>query len=124
MAETLGPVLCLAMIVAVCGLLMAGFPVAPTLAGTALLFALGGAAFGVFDLSFLIGFPQSVFATMTSTSRTTTTMVMTATLITSYWDGCPNAAASNSQSILRAPSAHAFAHHSPASSAGSKTGPS
>ena len=56
------------MIVAVCGLLMAGFPVAPTLAGTALLFALGGAAFGVFDLSFLIGFPQSVFATMTSTT--------------------------------------------------------
>jgi TRAP-type mannitol/chloroaromatic compound transport system permease large subunit len=46
--------------------LMAGFPVAFTLAGTALIFGLIGFAIGVFDLSFLGLFPQRLFGTMTN----------------------------------------------------------
>lgn len=46
--------------------LMAGFPVAFTLAGTALIFGLIGFAVGVFDLSFLGLFPQRIFGTMTN----------------------------------------------------------
>lgn len=52
--------------VAVCLLLMAGFPVAFTLAGTAFFFALIGIAFGVFDSAFLTAFPQRIFGTMTN----------------------------------------------------------
>ena len=44
--------------------LMAGFPVAFTLAGTSLLFALISSLLGVFDLAFLAAFPQRVFAVM------------------------------------------------------------
>ncbi|MCF1505303.1 TRAP transporter large permease [Afifella sp. H1R] len=58
--------LCLLMFVAACGLLTAGFPVAFTLAGTALGFALIGSAFDVFSLSLLTAFPQSIFGTMTN----------------------------------------------------------
>jgi tripartite ATP-independent transporter DctM subunit len=55
---------CLALFAAVIGLLMSGFPVAFVLAGTSLAFALGGAAFGLFDTALLAAFPQRVFATM------------------------------------------------------------
>ena len=41
--------------------LLAGFPVAFTLAGVALIFALIGIVAGVFDPSFLGAFPQSYF---------------------------------------------------------------
>ena len=50
--------LCALMFVAVCGLLLLGFPVAFTLAGTATVFALIGHAAGAFDLALLVAFPQ------------------------------------------------------------------
>ncbi|MEM9014987.1 MAG: TRAP transporter large permease subunit [Pseudomonadota bacterium] len=56
------------MVVFLCALLMAGYPVAFSLAGTAILFAILGAAFGVFDVSFLIPFPQRVFGSVTNTT--------------------------------------------------------
>ncbi len=43
------------------GCLLAGFPVAFTLSGTALLFGLGAYAFGFFDASFLGAMPQRIF---------------------------------------------------------------
>ncbi len=51
---------------AVIVLLLAGFPVAFSLAGTALLFALGGLAFGGFEAAFLSGLPSRVFGIMTN----------------------------------------------------------
>ena len=48
----------------VCIVLMFGFPVAFTLAGTSLLFALMCSAFGLFDLSFLSAFPTRLFGIM------------------------------------------------------------
>jgi tripartite ATP-independent transporter DctM subunit len=54
----------LLMFLALCAALMAGFPVAFTLAGVALLFALAGAAFGVFDLVYLEAFPNRLFGIM------------------------------------------------------------
>ena len=59
-------VICLVMFLVTLGLLMAGFPVAFTLAGTALIFAFVGDLLGVFDMSFLTAFPQRIFATMTN----------------------------------------------------------
>jgi len=54
------------MFAAVCVFLLAGFPVAFTLAGTALLFAGLGWLFGAFDLSFLGALPQRIYGTMTN----------------------------------------------------------
>jgi len=54
----------LAMFVAVVLLLLAGFPVAFTLGGTALLFALGGVIGGGFEAAFLSGLPSRVFGIM------------------------------------------------------------
>src|SRR5690606_4652681 len=54
------------MFLAVCVLLLAGFPVAFTLAGTALAFATLGLAFGVVDFQFLNAMPQRIFGTMTN----------------------------------------------------------
>ena len=48
------------------GLLLLGYPVAFTLAGTALLFAFLGSLLGVFDLSLLTAFPQRIFSIMSS----------------------------------------------------------
>ncbi len=48
------------------GLLLLGYPVAFTLAGTALTFAFIGDLLGVFDLSILTAFPQRIFTIMTS----------------------------------------------------------
>lgn len=56
--------LALAMFGAVCALLMLGFPVALTLAGTALLFAAGGTLLGVFDAGYLSALPGRIFGTM------------------------------------------------------------
>lgn len=58
--------LCATMFVAVCGLLLLGFPVAFTLAGTATIFALIGYGVGVFDLVLLVALPQRIFAVMSS----------------------------------------------------------
>jgi tripartite ATP-independent transporter DctM subunit len=46
--------------------LLAGYPVAFTLGGTALLFAGIGMAFGVFDASYVAFLPQRIFGTMTN----------------------------------------------------------
>jgi tripartite ATP-independent transporter DctM subunit len=64
----IAPWLDLLMVFVLCALLMAGYPVAFSLAGTALLFALIGLAMGVFDLSFLLPFPQRIFGAVTNTS--------------------------------------------------------
>lgn len=53
---------------AVCLLLLLGYPVAFTLAGTALLFAAGGIIAGVFDASFLSALPSRLFGTMSNTT--------------------------------------------------------
>jgi len=56
------------MFLAVCLALMLGYPVAFTLAGTALVFAAGGILFGHFDPAFLGAFPGRLFGTMTNTT--------------------------------------------------------
>ncbi len=52
----------------VCLVLMLGYPVAFTLAGTALAFACGGVLFGHFDPSFLAALPGRLYGTMTNTT--------------------------------------------------------
>ncbi|ENO15562.2 C4-dicarboxylate ABC transporter [Marinobacter nanhaiticus D15-8W] len=54
------------MFAVVCLVLMAGYPVAFSLAGTALAFALGGMAFGVFDAGFLGATPNRLYGLMTN----------------------------------------------------------
>ena len=46
--------------------LLLGFPVAFTLSGSALLFALLSISLGVFDASILSAFPQRIFTVMTN----------------------------------------------------------
>lgn len=54
------------MFAAVCGLLMFGYPVAFTLAGTALLFAAVGTIAGTFDPAFLEALPGRLFGTISN----------------------------------------------------------
>lgn len=54
------------MFAAVCGLLMFGYPVAFTLAGTALLFAAVGTIAGAFDPAFLEALPGRLFGTISN----------------------------------------------------------
>ena len=56
----------LAMFAVACVVLMLGFPVAFTLAGVALIFAVIGWGVGAFDMTFLSAFPQRIFGTMTN----------------------------------------------------------
>ena len=56
--------LALVMFVVVVAVMLAGFPVAFTLGGTALLFALIGALAGVFDTAFLGTMPNRLFGIM------------------------------------------------------------
>ena len=58
--------LALALFGTVCVLLLFGFPVALTLAGTALLFAGGGVITGYFDASFVGALPGRMFGTVTN----------------------------------------------------------
>jgi tripartite ATP-independent transporter DctM subunit len=58
--------LSLALFGAVIVLLLAGFPVAFSLGGVALLFAVGGALFGVFDPTFLDTLPNRIFGIMSN----------------------------------------------------------
>ncbi len=58
----------IAMVVVLCALLMAGYPVALSLGGTALLFAVIGLSFGVFDLSFVRPFPQRIYGAVSNTT--------------------------------------------------------
>lgn len=56
----------LLMFLGICITLMLGYPVAFTLAGTALLFALGGIALGHFDANLLLAYPDRVFGTISN----------------------------------------------------------
>ena len=63
---TLGQGLDLVMVVGLCGAILAGFPIAFTLAGTALIFAGIGYALDIFDPAFLGFFPNRIFGVMTN----------------------------------------------------------
>ena len=56
----------LAMFATVIALLLVGFPVAFSLGGTALLFALGGIVGGGFEDAFLRGLPSRIFGIMSN----------------------------------------------------------
>ena len=56
----------LLLFVTVIAVLLAGFPVAFTLGGTALIFAGAGVATGVFNEALLTGLPNRVFGIMTN----------------------------------------------------------
>jgi tripartite ATP-independent transporter DctM subunit len=56
------------MFLVACLILMAGYPVAFSLAGTALLFALVGAVSGDFDMAFLQALPNRLFGTIENTT--------------------------------------------------------
>ncbi|MEO1251268.1 MAG: TRAP transporter large permease subunit [Pseudomonadota bacterium] len=64
----LAPWLDVMMVVVLCLMLMAGYPVALSLAGTALIFAVLGLAAGVFDLSYIKPFPSRVFGAVANTT--------------------------------------------------------
>jgi tripartite ATP-independent transporter DctM subunit len=59
--------LAILMVVAVCGLLFAGYPVALTLGGVSLAFAVFGHALGAMDIGLLYALPQRIFGVMTNT---------------------------------------------------------
>ena len=56
------------MFLVACLVLMAGYPVALSLAGTALLFALAGSVTGHFDTAFLMALPNRLFGTIENTT--------------------------------------------------------
>jgi len=58
----------LLMFLMVCLVLMAGYPVALSLSGTALIFALAGVATGTFDMAFLHALPNRLFGTIKNTT--------------------------------------------------------
>ena len=60
------PTIAFLMFFAIVAILLAGYPVALTLAGTALLFALGGVLAGVFDPAFLTAMPNRIFGIMSN----------------------------------------------------------
>ena len=60
--------LSLYLFLAVCLFLMLGYPVAFTLAGTALAFATGGVLTGVFDAGFLSALPARIFGTVSNST--------------------------------------------------------
>ena len=60
------PSIAFLMFFAIVAILLAGYPVALTLAGTALLFALGGVLAGVFDPAFLTAMPNRIFGIMSN----------------------------------------------------------
>ncbi|MBJ3776028.1 TRAP transporter large permease [Acuticoccus mangrovi] len=62
MGETLDVLMFAAAVV----LLLTGFPVAFTLGGTGLIFALLGSMWGVFDFAFVYALPQRIYGTMTN----------------------------------------------------------
>ena len=66
---TFPEILAVVLVAVVCLTVMAGFPVAFTLGGVSLAFALFGHLFCVFALAFLGAFPQRVFATVDEAVR-------------------------------------------------------
>src|SRR6202008_3981971 len=65
-ALTMGETLAVGMVLAVCALLLVGYPVAFTLAGVSLCFAVAGAASGVMGLALLCALPARIFGIMTN----------------------------------------------------------
>ncbi len=65
-AERMAELIPLLMFVAVCVVLLAGYPVAFTLAGTALAFAFVGSLIGTFDQAFLEALPNRLYGIMTN----------------------------------------------------------
>ena len=63
-----------AMIATLCALILAGYPVAFSLGGTALLFALLGLTFGVFDPAFVRPFPQRIHGAVMNSTLTAVPM--------------------------------------------------
>ena len=61
-----GQILSMAMLIAVCGAMMAGYQVAFTLAGVGVLFAFIGQYFGAFDMLFFNALPSRFFGVMTN----------------------------------------------------------
>ena len=57
----------LALVFSLCAALLAGFPVAFTLAGVGLIFAFIGYAFGVFDLAFVSAIPNRIYGNAMTT---------------------------------------------------------
>ena len=66
MMAQFGEWLDLVMFIALCVLVLLGYPVSFTLAGTALIFGLLGMSMGVFDADFLGVFPNRIFGVMTN----------------------------------------------------------
>ena len=66
MHSTLGEIVALAMFAATIGIVLIGYPVAFTLAGTGLIFGLIGNLLGVFDFSYLNALPQRYLGIMTN----------------------------------------------------------
>jgi len=62
----MGETLAVGMVLAVCALLLVGYPVAFTLAGVSLSFAVAGAASGVMELTLLGALPARIFGIMTN----------------------------------------------------------
>src|SRR6202166_582613 len=62
----MGEVFAVSMVIAVCVLLLAGYPVALSLAGISLLFAVSGSAAGVMNLALLAALPERIFGVMTN----------------------------------------------------------
>ena len=62
----MGETLAVGMVLAVCALLLVGYPVAFTLAGVSLCFAVAGAAAGLMDLGLLGALPARIFGIMTN----------------------------------------------------------
>ena len=58
--------LAIALFAVTCGLIVVGYPVAFTLAGSALIFAAIGNLLGVFDLGLLGAYAQQIFGRMTN----------------------------------------------------------
>ena len=64
----IGEVLAVTMFAATIGGVLVGYPVAFTLAGTALVFAVGGVLGGVFDAGFLSALPGRIYGTINNTT--------------------------------------------------------
>jgi tripartite ATP-independent transporter DctM subunit len=59
-------ILAVVMVVAMCAALMAGYPVALTLGGVSLIFALAGDALGIFPISLLLALPPRIYGVVTN----------------------------------------------------------
>ena len=59
-------ILAVAMVIAICCMLFAGYPVALTLGGVSFAFAIAGRLGGVMDLALLGALPQRIFGVMTN----------------------------------------------------------